>query len=152
MKKATRALLQQKTGAKHVPVRWVDVDGTLVKHCFENALKLVKTDEENLMVVSGWMVGEYYGERGTPISPHYWVLNKKTNEYLDPTPWPNGVPLDVEYVDDVDIMIFASKQSIIPLSLNYTNDGKFKARSHDGTRYIELDKINVEQLYQLQKT
>lgn len=152
MKKATRALLQQRTGAKHVPVRWVHVEGTLAKHCYENALKLVQTDEDNLMIVCGWMVGEYYGERGTAITPHYWVLNEKTNEHFDPTPWPNEVDLNVEYVDDVDIIIFASEQSIIPLSLNYTNDGKFKARSHDGTRYIELDKIDVEQLYQLQNT
>ncbi len=152
MKKATRALLQQRTGAEHVPVKWINVEGTMVKHCFENALKLVKTNEADLIVVCGWMVGEYYGEQGTPISPHYWVLNEKTNEYFDPTPWPNEIPLDVEYVEDVDIMNFASEKSIIPLSLNYTNGGKFKARSHDGTRYIDLDNINVEQLYKLQNT
>ena len=150
MKKATRALLQHRPNAELVAVKWVNVEGTLLKHCYENAVKLADTNPTDLMVVCGWMVGEFYGARGTPISAHYWVLNEKTNEYFDPTPWPNDIPLSVEYVEDIDIMTYASEKSMIPLSLNYTNEGKFKARSHCGTHYIDLEKIDVEQLYRLQ--
>ena len=149
MKKATRLFLKQRPNAKYVTVEEVKLEAALANHCFQNAEKLAKTNETDLMIVSGWMVGDYYGERGTPIIPHYWVFNEKTNRYCDPTPKPDNNTQNFDYVEDFDIFKYGSKDAYLPLSLKLLSNGKWQARNELGTGYIDLDKVDVEQLYKL---
>ena len=78
MKKATRELLKARPKAKYVLVQSIELAETLANHCYQNSVKLAETNEEDLHVVAGWMVGDFMGERGTAIIPHYWVKNDKT--------------------------------------------------------------------------
>ena len=117
MKKATRTLLKFRPNSKHVLVEEVRFDGALENYCYQNSVKLAETNEEDLLVVSGWMVGDYLGERGTAIIPHYWVLNTKSRKYYDPTPKPENNMQQYEYVEDFDIFEHGSERSILPLSL-----------------------------------
>ncbi len=149
MKKATRLFLKQRPNAKYVTVEEVKLEAALANHCFQNAEKLSKTNEADLMIVSGWMVGDYYGERGTPIIPHYWVFNEKTNRYCDPTPKPDNNTQNFDYVEDFDIFKYGSKDAYLPLSLKLLSNGKWQARNELGTGYIDLDKVDVEELYKL---
>jgi hypothetical protein len=149
MKKATRTLINNRPNSKYVTVEDVNLEGTLENHCYQNSVKLSDTNEKDLIVVSGWLVGDFLGEKGTAIIPHYWVLNEKTKKYYDPTPKPKNNKQSYEYVEDFDIFQYGNEHSILPLSLKLTSDGKFKARSNDGTHYIDLDKLDVQELYQL---
>jgi hypothetical protein len=149
MKKATRLFLKQRPNAEYVIVEEVKLEGALTNHCYQNAEKFAKTNETDLMIVSGWMVGDYYGERGTPIIPHYWVCNEKTNRYYDPTPKPDNNTQNFDYVEDFDIFKYGSKDAYLPLSLKLLSSGKWQARNDLGTDYIDLDKVDVEQLYKL---
>ena len=147
MKKATRVLLSHRPKAKHVTVEMMRIEGALANHCYQNAVKLANTNEADYMVVSGWLVGDYFGERGTAVIPHYFVLNEKTKKYYDPTPFLDSQKY--EYVEDFEIMLNGNEKSILPLSLKILADGKLQARSDDGTSYIDLDKIDVAMLYEL---
>lgn len=149
MKKATRLLLQQRPGSEHVLVNEVVLEGAIAKHCFQNTMLLIDTNEADLMMISGWMVGDLRGKRGTPIIPHYWVKNQKTNQYFDPTPKVEVTKQTFEYVTDSDILKYASADLYIPLSLKLHGNGKWQARNALGTGYIDLDKVDVEQLYKL---
>jgi hypothetical protein len=148
MKKATRQFLKARPNAGFVRVEEIQVEGALPNHCFQNAANLAKTNED-LMIISGWMVGDYFGERGTAIIPHYWVCNEKTNNHYDPTPKPEKNIQTFEYVEDFDIFKFGTKDLYLPLSLKLLADGKWQARNQMGTGYIDLNKIDVEQLYKL---
>jgi hypothetical protein len=151
MRKATRFLLRYRPNAKHILVEKVVVEGAKENHCYQNAVKLANTNEADLMVVSGWLVGDFFGERGTAIIPHYFVFNAKTKKYYDPTPSNKNEKQTFDYVEDVEIILNANKNSILPLSLKITAEGLVKARSSDGTHYIDLDKIEVAELYELRK-
>jgi hypothetical protein len=149
MKKATRLFLKQRPNAEYVLVKEAMLEGALPNHCFQNSEKLVKTNEAELRIVSGWLVGDYHGERGTAIIPHYWVLNVVENRYCDPTPKPENNTQNFDYVEDFDIFEYGSKDAYLPLSLKLLSDGKWQARNELGTGYINLDKVDVEQLYKL---
>ena len=149
MKKATRLFLKQRPDAEYVIVEEVKLDGAIANHCYQNAQKLAETNETDLMIISGWMVGDYYGERGTPIIPHYWVLNEKTNLYYDPTPKPENNLQNFDYVKDLDIFKYGSMDAYLPLSLKLLSNGQWQARNELGTGYIDLDKVDVEELYKL---
>jgi hypothetical protein len=149
MKKATRLFLKQRPNAEYVMVEEVKLDGTLNNHCYQNAEKLANTNETDLIIVSGWMVGDYYGERGTPIIAHYWVFNQKTHKYYDQTPKPLNHTQKYDYVEDFDIFKYGSNESYLPLSLRLLSNGKWQARNEQGTDYIDLDEIDVEELYKL---
>ena len=149
MKKATRLFLKQRPDAEYVIVEEVKLDGAITNHCYQNSQKLAETNETDLTIVSGWMVGDYYGVRGTPIVPHYWVFNEKTNLYYDPTPKPENNLQNFDYVKDLDIFRYGSVDAYLPLALKLLSNGKWQARNLLGTGYIDLDKVDVEQLYKL---
>lgn len=152
MKKATRLFLKQRPDAKHVYVEVVKFDGALANHCYQNAQKLVETNEAELMLICGWIIGDYHGERGTPIIPHYWVFNEQMNRYYDPTPKPEKNIQEYDYVIDLDILRYGSTNANLPLALKLLNNGKWQARNLLGTGYIDLDKVDVEQLYKLRNS
>ena len=149
MKKATRLFIQKIFKAKRVFVKRIEFEGCLPNRCYQNANKMAPLYDSEFEIVSGWMVGDDLGERGTAIIPHYWVFNKKTQEYFDPTPISDENLQSFEYVLDFDILTCSIGNYILPLSLKLTNDGKFKARSNDGTHYIDLDNLDVKHLYRL---
>lgn len=149
MKKATRQFLKQRPKAEYVKVTEIEVKGALANHCFENALNYISTNETELTLVCGWMVGDYFGVRGTPIIPHYWVFNVKTNQHFDPTPKPKNNIQTFEYVMDLDILIYGKNDAFIPLSLKLLDNEVWQARNKQGTGYIDLDKVDVRQLYEL---
>jgi len=149
MKKATRELLKARPKAKCVLVQSIELAETLANHCYQNSVKLAETNEEDLLVVAGWMVGDFMGERGTAIIPHYWVQNDKTKIYYDPTPKPDNNTQDFDYVEDFDIFQYGNENSILPLSLKLNSNGTWQARNSTGTGYIDLDKVDVQQLYEL---
>jgi len=149
MKKATRQFLKQRPKAEYVKVIEIEVKGALANHCFENALKYISSNEADLTLVCGWMVGDYFGIRGTAIIPHYWVFNEKTNQHFDLTPKPKNNIQTFEYVMDLDIIIYGKNDAYIPLSLKLLDNEVWQARNKQGTGYIELDKVDVRQLYEL---
>lgn len=151
MKKATRTFLTLNPKARYVAVERVSINETQANHCYQNAVKLADTNEADLMVISGWLVGDFFGERGTAIIPHYFVFNEKTKKYYDPTPSNKNEKQTFDYVEDIEIMLNGNEKSILPLSLKITAEGLVKARSSDGTHYIDLDKIDVAELYALRK-
>lgn len=152
MRKATRILLEFCPNAKHVLVEMVVIEGAKENHCWQNAIDLATTNEADLIVVSGWLVGEFFKEKGTAIIPHYFVKNEKTNKYYDSTPFMINDIQSYEYVEDFEIFLNGNEESILPLALNIAEKGLVKARSSDGTYYIDLEKIDVAQLYELRKT
>ena len=149
MKKATRILLNHRPNAKHVLVEKVYVEDALQNHCYQNAIKLADTNEKDMIIVSGWLVGDFFGERGTAIIPHYFVVNIKTRKYYDATPLNANDKQSYEYVRDIEIMTYSHKKAVLPLTLKLTADGLFKARSDDGKYFYDLDKIEIAELYAL---
>ena len=152
MKKATRELLKARPGANFVLVESFELTDTLANHFYQNAVKLAETNEADLLVVSGWLVGDFMGERGTAIIPHYWVKNDKTKKFYDPTPKQKDDKQNYEYVEDFDIFQYGNRESILPLPLKLNNNGKWQARNALGTGYIDLDKVDVQELYDLRNT
>lgn len=151
MKKATRIFLKLNPKARYVVVQPVSIDETHANDCYRNAEKLADTNEADLLVVSGWLVGDYFGEKGTAIIPHYFVFNEKTKKYYDPTPRNQDDFQTYDYVVDIQIMSNANEKAILPLPLKITSEGLVKARSSKGENYIDLDEINVAQLYALRE-
>ena len=149
MKKATRQFLKQRPKAEYVRVKEIEFEGALVNHCFQNALNYISTNEADLTLACGWMIGDYFGPRGTPIIPHYWVLNGKTNKHYDPTPKPKNNIQTFEYVMDLDILIYGKNNVYLPLALKLLDNEVWQARNRQGTGYIDLEKVDVRELYEL---
>jgi len=121
MKKATRIFLKLNPKARYVVAERVSIDQTQPNECYRNAEKLADTNEAELLVVSGWLVGDYFGERGTAIIPHYFVFNEKTKKYYDPTPRNDDDFQTYDYVEDIQIFLNGNGKAILPLSLNITS-------------------------------
>ncbi len=151
MKKATRLFLKQRPNTQYVIVEEVKLDEALTNHCYQNAVKFAKTNEADFIVVSGWLIGDYFYELGTPLIPHYWVCDKKINKYYDPTPKHKDNTQNFDYVEDFDIFKYGNEQDYLPLSLKLLDDGRWQARNENGTGYVDLEKLDVEQLYKLRK-
>ena len=148
MKKATREFLKVRRGASHVVVRRIEYAGTSPNSCYQNACLLADTNADDLIVVCGWLIGDFLGKSGTSIIPHYWVLNEKTLEYFDPTPRPKNDFQKYEYVDDFDIMKFGSTKSILPPPLRLLEDGRFQVMVDVGV-FKDLEIVDVQKLYDL---
>ena len=147
MKKATRILLKHRPKAQFITVENVILEGALANHCYQNAVKFADMNEKDLLVVSGWLVGDFFGERGTAVIPHYFVANEKTRKYYEPTPFNDRQ--NYEYVLDIEIMTLRNGKAILPLPLKITANGLLQARSDDGKRYIDLHAIDITELYRL---
>ena len=149
MKRATREFLKHRAKAKFVSVKRIGIDGTSPNDCYRNACLMADANETELLVTCGWIVGDFLAERGTAIIPHYWVLNEKTGEQFDPTPRAVSDIQNYDYVKDGDIMLFGNARAILPVPLRLLPNGIFQARLGEN-EFLDLEEINVEQLYDLQ--
>ena len=100
------------------------------------------TDNENWSMHSGWLVGDFLGERGTAIIPHYWVVNAD-REHFDVTPKNPSDTQSYEYVSDFNIVQYFTKEVQLPVPLKLNLNGTFVARRKDGSFEL-IEKINNE--------
>lgn len=148
MRKATRILLSHRPQSNLVSVIPVDLNGAKLNYCYQNAFALANSNQNDMCVVSGWLVGEFWNEHGTAIIPHYWVYNEKSKKYLDPTPKnPNDFQM-YEYVIDIDIFRYARKNTTLPFPMRILEDGKVQVRQANGI-FIDISKVDVEELYSM---
>jgi len=151
LKKATRQLLQylQASNPKSfaVSVKPLPFVGAKENHCFENAMKFL--DENDSWVLrSGWLVGDYFGENGTAVMPHYWVFNPKENCDYDVTPLDSAQKF--EYVLDLEIAghIDDERKLSVPVSLKINSNGTLSARTGEN-RFLPLTGIHYKTLFDL---
>ena len=148
MKKATRNLLKLRTAAKLVAVEKIDVEDAIANQCYQNACKYADSNEKELLVMSGWLVGDFLNERGTALIPHYWVVNEVTKKHYDPTPKNINDSQSYEYVMDFDILEFGYGKGMLPYPLRMLADGTVQVKHNDG-RYQILSKIDVQEIYKM---
>ena len=147
MKKATRVFLKHRPAASIRTVHQQRLEEALPKRCFHNASIAVKQDK-NLVVISGWLIGDYFGDNGTAIIPHYWVMNIVTREHFDPTPIVGGYTQSYDYVEDLEIFKYGSADNYIPSALNLQTNGRLRAVGSNG-QYIDIERVDVKLLYKL---
>lgn len=147
MKKATRLFLKVRPKAILRTVHPLKMDGALPKHCWQNSSKFA-TDNPTYGVLSGWIVGDFFGDKGTAIIPHYWIENRETLEQFDPTPHVGGYIQSFDYIEDLEIFDLGTKENYIPASLNMDKNGKIKAVTNDGY-LINIDELSVKRLYEI---
>jgi hypothetical protein len=150
MKKATRYLLKNQPNTKLVMVSPISLENTKPNHCFQNSTLMAESDSSRYMIVSGWLVGDYFGEYGTAIVPHYWIKDNHTNAYFDPTPIEAAVKQVYEYVIDFDIFIYGNKTSYIPAPLRLLDNDVLQVRL-DASKYENIKKIDMEYLYEVSR-
>jgi hypothetical protein len=150
MRKATRTFLSHRPNAKLVSVALVDVEGTKANHCYQNSCLLADSNEKEMLVVSGWLVGEFFGDKGTSVVPHYWVYNEVTKQYFDPTPINPNDRQSYEYVVDWDIFRNGNEKSILPLPLRILGNGQLQARLLSGA-FKDLESFDMAQLFSLRE-
>ncbi len=150
MRKATRTFLSHRPKSKLVDVALVDVEGTKPNHCYQNSCLLADSNEKEMLVVSGWLVGEYFGESGTSVVPHYWVYNEVTKKYFDPTPINSNDRQTYEYVVDWEIFQNGNEKSILPLPLRILGNGQLQVRMTSG-EFKDLESFIMAQLFSLRE-
>ena len=104
MKKATRQLLkylqQANPEAYVVNVKPLAFDAAKENQCFENVMRFLD-ENEDWVLRSGWLVGNYFGTNGTAVMPHYWVYNPSNKLDYEITPFADAQSF--EYVLDLEI-------------------------------------------------
>ena len=148
MYKATRQLLKDRPKSKFTTVEKIKVSDAVPNMCLQNSISMCEKDE-NLMVVSGWLVGEFMGDQGTAIIPHYWVRDLIKKKDFDPTPVVGDGNQKYEYVEDGDIFNYGKKDCYLPTPLRLLGDGTYKACLLNGT-LISISSPDVLMLYSLQ--
>ena len=148
MKKATRKFLADKQSMSNI-CRLVNVQKKYVEnakpnHCYRNAANLCDSNEKYILQ-SGWLIGDYFGDRGTAIIPHYWVVDSETNISYDSTPYSDAQKF--EYVFDFEVMKYASAQSILPPCLKLLSNGEYLIRLN-AEYFISTDDIDTGYLYE----
>lgn len=148
MKKATRKFLADKQ-SKSNRCRFVNVQKKYMEnakpnHCYQNAADLCDGDEKYILQ-SGWLIGDYFGDKGTAIIPHYWVVDSETNISYDSTPYSDVQSF--EYVFDFEVMKYASSQSMLPPCLKLLSNGDYLIRLN-AEYFVPTDDIDTEYLYQ----
>ena len=151
MKKATRQLLKylkiSNPKSFAVSVKPLPFAPAKENHCFENVMKFLDKNE-SWVLRSGWIVGDYFGENGTAVMPHYWVFNPKEKCEYDVT------PLDCtqrfEYVLDLEIAehIDDKRKLSVPVSLKINPSGTLSARTGEN-RFLSLTGIHYKTLFDL---
>ena len=151
MRKATRQFLKilAEAGAdtRLIKVQRLELDYTKPNECFKNAMKFIDKNEEHYLR-SGWLVGEYWGESGTAIMPHYWVYDAATQSDYDVTPIEDGQTF--EYILDMNIVNAISEELKIdiPVSVKLKSDGVLFARVGVG-KYLKLNMLVYSDLFEL---
>ena len=151
MRKATRQLLKylKQTNSKAfvVNVKPLDFDEAQGNHYYQNAMKFLDKNE-NWVLRSGWIVGEFFGDNGTAVMPHYWVFNPIEKCDYDVTPLEDNQSF--EYVVDLEIArnIDEKRTLSVPVSLKIKADGRLLARIGEN-KFLPLKSINHKTLYDL---
>jgi len=154
MRKASRNFLKHRPNAKLVEVIPYSLEKAEPNLCYENACALADSNEKELLVVVGWIVGNYFENFGTSIIPHFWVANEVTNKFYDPTPQHPNEKQSYEYIIDMEIFNFAEKKNnkenftILPLPLRILGNEKLQAKLKNGS-FIDLDKFDLKMLFKL---
>jgi hypothetical protein len=148
MRKATRIFLTHRPKAKFVDVALVEREGTKPNHCYQNACLLADSNEKEMMVVSGWLVGEFFGDKGTSVVPHYWVFNEVTKKHFDPTPLNPNDRQTYEYVEDLEIFLNGNEKAILPLPLRILANGQLQVRLTNGN-FGDLERFDMTELFLL---
>ena len=151
MRKATRMLLnilkKSNPNASYVAVKPQYYEKSKANHCHANVMQFLGENEE-LMIRSGWMVGEYFGDKGTAIIPHYWVYDPVNKNHYDITPLNSNQKF--EYVFDIEIFMNIDMERYIsvPVPLNLLDNGNLRARVGED-KFIPISAICHKNLYQL---
>ena len=117
------------------------------KKCYSNVMLFLDQNEQ-LYLRCGWLVGEYMGENGTAIMPHYWVYDDETKTDYDVTPI-----LDTqryEYILDLEILDYIDDENkiAIPAPMKLTGDGELWIRIAVD-QFIQTDKVDYRKLFEV---
>ena len=148
MKKATREFIRWCKNPKicKLQVGSLEVDGAQPNRCFDNVMRFL--DKNELWYIhSGWLVGDFFGAKGTAIIPHFWVKNK-ADEHFDITPRNITDLQKYDYISDFNIALNVSTTASVPVPLRFTSDRKFHALRNDGVFEL-VEKIDYEYLFLL---
>ena len=151
MKKATRQLLEYLQQANQkafaVKVKPLEFDAAQENQCFENVMRFLD-ENEDWVLRSGWLVGDYFGTNGTAVMPHYWVYSPSEKVDYEITPFNDAQRF--EYVLDLEIAsnIDEERKISVPVSLKINSDGTLCARVEEN-RFVSLTGIYYETLYDL---
>lgn len=151
MKRATEHLLcyvkKANTNAFPIIVKPLHFADAKPNHCFENAMKFLDQNE-SWVLRSGWIIGDDFGEHGTPVLPHYWVFNPANKNDYDVTPLGNDQTF--EYVLDLEIArhMDMKRKLSAPVPLKIDPNGVLSARTGVNC-FIELSEIDYAALYDL---
>ena len=111
-------------------------------------MMLFLKQNEQFYLRSGWLVGEYMGENGTAIMPHYWVYDGDTNADYDVTPVLGGQKY--EYILDLEISNHVDKKSMIavPAAMKLTGDSELLIRVAED-KYVKTDTVDYGKLFEV---
>jgi|AntAceMinimDraft_6_1070360.scaffolds.fasta_scaffold37539_1 hypothetical protein len=151
MKKATRQLLKflEKSNPKAatISVKPLYFAASVENHCFENVMRFLN-DNEDWVLRSGWLVGDYFGENGTAVMPHYWVYSPSEKIDCEITPFKDAqryaYVLDLEIASNID----EERKLSVPVSLKINSDGSLSASTGEN-RFVALTGIDYKTLYDL---
>ena len=106
MKKATRTFVNwlNDEKVKSVEVKPMKFEYAKPNECFQNMMMFLDYHSDWTMH-SGWLIGDYLGERGTAIIPHFWVVDAQ-RKHFDITPRNSKDTQTYEYVSDCNIAQF----------------------------------------------
>jgi len=152
MYRATRKLIearQQHTNYVVEPVVVTQIGGGVANDCFNNAYDVIEANQ-NVTLVSGWLIGSYDKYRcETQIVQHYWNADSDGN-FFDTTP---GIGGDFEYVIDTDIGEYGQVNinaidSCVSSSL-LLKDDEFTAVDmvHGNLRFRSISQLSTRELF-----
>jgi hypothetical protein len=151
MKKATRQLLkylkQANPKAFAVNVKPLAFSAAKENQCFENVMRFLD-ENEDWVLRSGWLVGDYFGENGTAVMPHYWVYSPSEKVDYEITPFNDAQSF--EYVLDLEIAsnIDEERKLSVPVSLKINSDGTLCALTGEN-QFVALTGVDYKTLYDL---
>ncbi len=150
MKKATRVLVNwiNDKKVKSVDVKPLHFDDAKPNQCFQNMMLFLDINDDWNMH-SGWLVGDYLGELGTAIVPHFWVVNPQ-NQHFDITPKNDSDTKSYEYVSDLNIANYVTKDVQLPVPLKLNQNGEFLALHKDGS-FESIEKMDYGHIFSLVK-
>ena len=148
MKKATRIFVNwlNDEKVKSVEVKPMKFQYAKPNECFQNMMWFLDYHSDWTMH-SGWLIGDYSGERGTAIIPHFWVVDAQ-RKHFDITPRNSKDTQTYEYVSDYNIAQFISKGVQLPVPLKLNSNGEFSALRKDGIFEL-VEKLDYGYLFSL---
>jgi len=152
MFKVTRELIKARQLYSYYELELVSVQqlGTgVANQCFQNA-----TDDALLLagnkVVSGWVVFPFdVKHQSTAVVQHWWNIDS-AGQFFDLTP---GVPSDVEYIVDQDIIEYGNKHyealtNMVASSLEYRNGVFYRiVNTNSSLLSVPIPNLSTENLF-----